>query len=266
MHETLPVPHPDDDPFLAGQYESYFIDPEGTAQIRVWDDMDPLDPQDVQAWYEGLGDAQKTMLLQARNEKFAMDSRKAAIHEKLKNSVPELYEGRLPAEAAQKLGDTPYVIGFSQWSTTDIAEATAALQADGGVDVSGYNYDQRFLMFDQSHAGHPALIGAIEQGYYGTPDIGRFVAAFPIVRGAEAIESEGSAVFVANLYPVLPDDFDHVTDSGKHVLSTKYIAGYIDNEGNYWVNNNFAVSDEADMVLREPVETSDNPQTVSDWL
>lgn len=232
-------------------FESFAIDPKGTNFYREMDGSKPVNEAEFRDWFNQLPPERQAVL---NNERIRLEAWNTSVekgseqaHEKLIALVPELYEAKLPEWLAEKLPPgTEYALGFNQSSASSIDDAEEYLEECNGVDVDGYNYAHRFRMFDASMSEYlgqnDTPIGhQIEQGNFGDPSIGRFVAVFP--RVDTTIKSDLSIARAATEDErVLPADFETeytVGDKSKRSVSTKYIAGFIDDEGNFWTNNNF---------------------------
>lgn len=229
---------------------SYYVDPEETAIIRETDGMAPIDPQELADWLNQLTPEARNLLEKIKTEERQRQAGHAeassTAHSKLTELVPELYEAQLPEVLANRLGDTPYVLGFNQTMASTVQEARDYVAEEGGIDFTGYRLSQRFLMYDQSMTDYlgteenpMGISAAIELGYFGEPTIGRFVVAFPAEHSLEA--SKDPLAIQVDQAPGHVLSADAITlNNGKQVVSGRYVAGFIDEAGDFWLNNNFA--------------------------
>lgn len=250
------------------QLMHYYADPETIAYFREHDGLDPIDPVEVQAWYDALPEDKRRDVDAYKQDKdrqrAQFDKSFGEVHDRLTATVPELYKARLPEGLEQELDGMHYAIGFNQSGTGSVRDATRYLTSEHGVDQTNYNPSQRFNIFEstaftEEDSPDMTLEWAIERGYNGMTEIGRFVVVFPQAQ-TETIsrESRFKDIFEVDS-SVLPRDFytHHQTKSGMHtVLSNKYVAGYIDGDGIFWANNNFMNSTEPDLRRFQP-EPSD---------
>ncbi|MDB5177191.1 MAG: hypothetical protein JWN75_859 [Candidatus Saccharibacteria bacterium] len=173
----------------------------------------------------------------------------AANKERIAASTPRLLEGRLPDYQEQVLGEEHYVLGFNQSGTTSLEQATAYLKENNGISLGIYNLNQRFLFVDEkSTKEYPDNTErAVVSGYYGMPTVGRFVIAVPMDNFAKKkprYNPEDASSAYWNI-----EDFTNPTESYEgESVNQKYIAGYIDGNGVYTANKNFAVSNILDFA------------------
>jgi hypothetical protein len=241
--------------------EAWFRDPVATQKQRELDGLEPMDPDEYQRWLANRTDAQMAKLNNMRRIDLESKAKHKTVREKLLGQVPELYEAKLPAELAERLGDTPYAIGFNQSGTDDLFSAGLELDDNQeGISINRQNLGHRFLMYDEASGGvlgterTTGIAHAVEEGYYHNSSNGRFVAAFPLARPENRrSSSSGQPVSIqVNLdnKKILPADAikDYVDDEGhaRSAYSGKYIAGYIDDKGVFWANKNFARADKVD--------------------
>jgi hypothetical protein len=243
----------------ANELASYYIDPVGSAKAHEIDGMEPVDESALQTWLAGLSYEDRQRLEETRQAVQEGREHMAAVHAKLEATVPELYDARLPRELEERLDGSQYALGFNQSMDVAAQEAARHLGEFRGVDMAGYNnhHVHRFLMADQATAstedGREGVVEAVDGGYYRNSRIGRYVVAFPV---AEVQPGESLATTASDNHDVLPDDF-HVTwdrpdgFAGKSV-SAKYVAGFIDGEGQFWENQGFARDDTADLQPYNP--------------
>lgn len=238
------------------QMSSYYINPEEAAAARAADGMEPIDENEFNKWIDSLTLEEKGELDEQRAAIAAKKELQDSVREKLRISIPDLYKGKLPRELENKLEGSPYAIGFNQSMASSASEASDYLHELEGIDITGYNYDQRFLMFDATSeledGDNPAINQAIESGYTGESVIGRFVTAFP-AENSQNIGENDDVAHIVNAEPnVLPEDFESqkIARNGesKQAVSSKYVAGFIDGEGDFWVNANFMISNESKLI------------------
>jgi hypothetical protein len=235
---------------------AFAVDPEEVSAIVEADGGDPVTPQEFETWLVGLSNNEKAQIELDKEEKRRAQDLTVRVHEKLKDTVPDLYLAKLPPELQARLHGLSYALGFNQSGTFNIEDARRYLthESGGGINVTNYNYNQRFLLFDpamreQIGDDNSTLTRAIDEGYTGISEIGRFVVAFPVVypRGNNLSASE-----IVELHPeeALPEDFEiPVTNESSQqlkIVNGKYIAGYIDDEGTFWENANFTQSNQVD--------------------
>jgi hypothetical protein len=243
--------------------QSYFIDPADTNAYREADGMPPLTDEDLNAWLATQDEETIGKLRQAREARQAKAGLRQLVHEKLVAAVPELYAARLPEELEARLEGKRYVLGFNQTYASDIDEARETVEAQQGIslryhdDVS-YALDQRFLLYDaemgEGYLGADSgsyIAGAIEAGYYNHPGLGRFVAVFP---EAHPEESFGDPLrYEVNMNDhILPEDMYTRPDGNNIAVNGKYLAGFIDREGDLWVNRNFCTDSAVAFDRYEP--------------
>jgi len=221
----------------------------------------PGDPhyQEFQTWLAGLPAERRRELDETKadyqSQTEADVAEDAAAREVLLASAPELLQGRLPAELASRL-EGSYALGINQSDAAGTPDEAAAYIAEqGGLPLLGYNPDQRFMFIDADSAAEDPNYAeqALLRGYYGTPEIGRLVVAFPVVQ-SEA--GETPADVAAQPVAKLPDDFYVETSGPKpgqsdHAVNTKYLAGFIDGDGRFYPNRNFAQSGQLDLAAGE---------------
>jgi hypothetical protein len=147
-------------------------------------------------------------------------------------------------------------------NTRSIDEAVAQLKEYQGINITNYAYFNRANIFDSEsiqHGGELSLELTIDSGYYRRSELGRFVTAFPAVNITTSPPNLSKLMSFDN--ETLPDDFEtHSNSSGRKTsaMSTKYVAGYIDNTGDFWKNDNFLVNTTPAFTKYEPSE--------ADWL
>lgn len=236
-------------------YRSYFVDPETTAMYREADGFPPVDPDDYRKWLANLDPNELRELEEERQYRHGQEKLLETVHERLVGEVPELYEARLPDNLAERMGDMDYALGFNQSSATTIEEATEYLKQHHGIDFTMYDLWHRFLIYDEDmpedmlgQDNPRGIAGAIDAGYTQDPSIGRFVTAFP---EAQQVATSEEPLYYRMGYSygkLLPDDAINYdpdkSEEDRKSVSPKYIAGFIDNEGKFWTNNNFGLSEE----------------------
>lgn len=170
-------------------------------------------------------------------------------------TAPELLEGRLPSDLEQLLPDgyKRYALGFNQSDAcTSIAKANQYIQDKGGIDLGLYRLHGRFLITDPALEKDEPHAKDYVLGYRG-PHFGRFVVAIPIDEKINP-SSYPTAIIEENMayssptmpdYPYPQDLFIHKTINGRQdtIVSEKYIAGFIDNQGKFHKNPNFMKDD-----------------------
>jgi hypothetical protein len=179
---------------------------------------------------------------------------RAVVRVALERSAPELLEGRLPPELAERVGPN-YILGSNQAGVYDVQEAQESLDTFSGIDPTGPDgsesvLSQRFQFMDQFEPGeyNPFAEQAVLDGYYGPQSGVRFVVAVP--RRLEGV-SVGAAPDQMLNGGLLPPDFviennrpgmqpDHGT-----AVNAKYVAGVVDLQGNFLQNPSFMLSPEA---------------------
>ena len=149
---------------------------------------------------------------------------------------------RLPAlgdEANSSLGG--YVIGINQTHVdqdSTIEAASKYLKKYGGV-IAEDGFGRRFRAFspdDLKRGGNKRIASQfITSGYYVDTTYGKFVVAVPSLGEETPLIDFG----------LQWTDAQKVIN-GIEVVSSKYVAYYIDGEGTVWKNNNFMINEEPD--------------------
>lgn len=234
----------------------YYLDSKGMDASRNLEGMPPFPVDAFEKWRAALSPRDKAKLdnlkLQAETNASLYDT----IKEKIQREVPALFNAELPTELANRLGDTPYAIGFNQSATTTLDKAQTYLAENSGIDMTRYNLHHRFEMFDSGMEKDAAFHEKIEQvivsGYSGNTQMGRFVVAFPAADWVPRKQARLSSELNSHT-ELLPDDFivrHNSANSGKtRAANAKYVAGYIDDNGDFWMNTNFANTSEPDFQL-----------------
>ena len=224
--------------------ESFLLDPAATNAIREEDGMPPIEQAAFDRWLFSLS-LERLQELEEESQAYReMQASYDASHEKLTALLPELYGAGLPQSLEEKMNGRQYAIGFNQTLAETIEEAEAILKRDDGVDTTDYTLADRFLMYDKAMEGQlgsdnsTGIARAIESGYYGDVATGRFVAVFPEEHKSDATESLTASI---NIDPehILPEDALVRRDDGRESYSSKYVAGFIDKNGDFWINENF---------------------------
>jgi hypothetical protein len=197
---------------------------------------------EFQDWLTSLLPQRRSRLQAERDEVLAQwaqtESGKNVAEARLKIQAPELLAGTLPADMAEKMPG-PFALGINQSVEGGADEAQAYLEAEHGLPLLNYGPIQRFEFVDQT-TNEETRRHKITGGYYNNPDIGRFIVAFPII-GATGRTAEAPAAEVS-ISNNLPEDF-YNSVAGPHgpssAVNPKYVAGFIDGEGNWHRNRQF---------------------------
>ncbi len=189
---------------------------------------------------------------------------RALIGERLRQQVPELFEGRLPSYLARRLDSSLYALGTHQGGggVAAVEEAAAFVNGDEGIttdfDGSRASLIKRFELFgdielepfDAQETTRRMIARSLISGYYDNPDIGRFIFTFPV--RPEALAEVGG---IPRRAAGLPWYDLSETDPSKHAsdvfqddvkgipLNPKYCAGFIDREGTFHPNADFMRAD-----------------------
>lgn len=258
------------------EFRSFYLDPAEIALIREADGMPPITQDEFEEWVSTADPEVIAGLNQERAALQAGATHAQEVADRLHLEVPELYDARLPQALESRLGGVKYALGFNQTGVVSaIEDANEYLAEAGGIDVTGYNYHHRFMIFDQDmtdYVGPNASFGIarpIEIGYYGTAAVGRFVAAFPEAHPERSVGRGSLANRINSSNDLLPDDFElpHIEEGGDsegEIVNPKYLAGFIDGTGAFWANGNFMVSSEPALqkYQAETAEHVDNNLTV----
>lgn len=231
--------------------ESYFVNPEGTRLAREADRLPPLDMDDYNSWLKTLNPDKLEQLEEAKRGLLDQSALAKIVREKLKTSVPELYQARLPGYLEDRLKGTEYALGFNQSGASSAGEAAEYVAEAGGIDITNDGINFRFLMFDQGLNEEDAdlqMSKAIESGYYDSSRLGRFVAAFP-AEHREFLRPKARICRQVAIDPHLtPDDLTVSPDDQGTSINNKYIAGFIDGTGTFWANDGFYNDDQFKLV------------------
>lgn len=193
-----------------------------------------VNPAEVEAHIKQLPDDERESALMVRKEATAMKEAK----QKLMESVPELFEGKVPPELESLIiaaGYDEYAVAFNQHDAIDtLYAANSYLNEQGGVELLGYNIDQRFIIHDSS-----APVESYPLGYYGQK-AGRFVYALP-VDSSKASGSPRQEVSLPGAESI-PTDVFVTNTNGEEVVNKKYCAGFIDSDQVFHANPLFMKS------------------------
>jgi SAM-dependent methyltransferase len=194
----------------------------------------------LDAWYKTLPEDDQTRLSGARQEEAEIREHIAqqekTVEQNLETSAPELLEGKLPKELADRIG-SEYVIGLRQLGSYEADEAQEKLDADGGVDVSNLSLTQSFIVIKDSDDDWTTK-GTVIRGYYGVRGGGKFVIAVPL-HGADSPTAAYESV------PDMQQELRSSSDPDHRAVNPKYVAGFIDGDGTFHPNENFMRSGEA---------------------
>lgn len=206
----------------------------------------------LEKWYNALPEDQREWLSSSREvyrmaaelDKKAMET----VEANLTNTAPELLEGRLPKDLADRIGDE-YAIGLRQRSTYGLEEAEEVLTEFGGVDVANLDLVQSFNVLKLGDDDW-TVRGTVIKGYYGSRAGGKFVIAIPLSVG------DGNPTETYNL---IPDMLRTSLENPEHdAVNPKYMAGYIDGDGVFFRNENFMRSDEPVLVEHSTAKSPDS--------
>lgn len=196
--------------------------------------------EQVDNWYKSLSEDQRQYFAEGKRE---MSQQAEQVHElearveaNLETSAPELLEGRLPKELADRIG-SEYVIGLRQLGSDEAGEAQEKLVADGGVDVANLSLTQSFNVIKESDDDWTTK-GTVIRGYYGVQGGGKFVIAVPL-HGADNPTTAYETV------PDMQQELRTSSDPNHRAVNPKYVAGFIDGEGVFHSNENFMRSNRA---------------------
>ncbi len=199
-----------------------------------------MSQEQVDTWYNSLPEDQQQYFAEGKRE---MSQQAEQVHElearveaNLETSAPELLEGRLPKELADRIG-SEYVIGLRQLGSDEASEAQEKLAADGGVDVANLSLTQSFNVIKETDDDWTTK-GTVIRGYYGVQGGGKFVIAVPL-HGADSPTTAYESV------PDMQQELRTRSDPNHRAVNPKYVAGFIDGEGVFHPNENFMRSNEA---------------------
>lgn len=224
---------------------------EGSFQFDAGDIRDIVAPPGESVVPSFLGSA---ALEEIEKMTEVLEGQIAQVHERISAEAPSLYEATLPDELEKRLGGASYALGFNQSDATTAEEATKYLESVGGVDLRSSPINMRFRIY--SKAAVSGIDDTIDSGYYGTPDLGRFVVTFPASEIPHPQDENFSGWIALNFDRAMPQDAI-VDVPGKEdiAIGSKYVAGFIDKEGAFWANNNFCISGEPDLVVYDESAT-----------
>ena len=193
-----------------------------------------------------------------------IEKRAKQRYESLKNNLmvtaPEILMGKLPASQEEMLSGAEYVIGFNQSleseETEDYPDFTHYINKYQGLPLKGFTPSGRVLFNEFGTDDFNDCSAKAVCGFYKTSGI-KFVVVAPLKE--KTISSKNNFYTAAEgigrvqvdnafLSGNLPDDYvlkktgkvssyssNIITDS----INAKYIAGIIDESGNYFSNLNF---------------------------
>jgi hypothetical protein len=222
----------------------------GASKKYVQEHSD-IDPKVLTEYIKDLPADKREFLKEMRRKSLDAAQTEDTVEHNLELTAPELLEGRLPNELADRIG-SEYVIGLRQLESEDVGEAQEQLDDDGGVNVSNLGLVQSFNVLKPNDYSW-TIKGTVISGYYGATGGGKFVIAVPM---AEGINSPSEA------YDTLPDMQQELLSSSNpdhRAVNPKYVAGFIDAEGVFHANKNFMRSDQADIIGRSVPAESEAP-------
>ncbi len=232
LGENTPVESQEVPQFSNTELESAFV-------YGIQEDSGMTQEQ-VDNWYNSLPENQQQYFAEGKRE---MSQQTEQVHEletrveaNLEASAPELLEGRLPKELADRIG-SEYFIGLRQLGSDEATEAQEKLAADGGVDVANLGLTQSFNVIKETDDDWTTK-GTVIRGYYGVQGGGKFVIAVPL-HGADSPTTAYESV------PDMQQELRTSSDSNHRAVNPKYVAGFIDGEGVFHPNENFMRSNEA---------------------
>lgn len=228
--------------------------------------IDPSEPDtgDYSEFYEMATSkpAVKAML----DEKRAAERGDQDVAVGIEKSAPELLRGALPPDQEQLLANREYILGVNQSGAATVKEALEYVNESQGIDLGMYNLQQRFKFLDRETTQHSPndTAATLAHGYYGNSDIFRYVIAVPM---DEYYKTEKHSTADTDAVNALDDEKlppDFLTFDASRVagmehgdsVSPKYIAGFIDGDGNYHANKNFTKSEQFELA------TSNTPNAV----
>lgn len=216
------------------------LDLEGMYVNGINSDETIVTNEQLDAWYKTLSEDDQARLSGARQEEAEIREHIAqqekTVEQNLETSAPELLEGKLPKELADRIG-SEYVIGLRQLGSYGADEAQEKLDADGGVDVSNLSLTQSFNVIKESDDDWTTK-GTIIRGYYGVRGGGKFVIAVPL-----HVADSPTAAYES--VPDMQQELRSSSDPDHRAVNPKYVAGFIDGDGTFHPNENFMRSNEA---------------------
>lgn len=221
---------------------SYFIDPEQAASYNKAARLPLVTPEAFDDWLKQQPPETVEELKREKEHIATARANMAAVHEKLSRHVPDLYEGRIPGDLERRLSGAQYAVGYNQSGPSTGEEAEAYLGQFSGVDLKNSPYSQRFMILDESSfkAGYD-VASVVDAGYYGDSTQGRFVVVFPVADGSRRA---GLPSELSRSIDFLPNDFEVKNGAlflgnPDESVNSKYVAGFIDRDGNFLANANF---------------------------
>lgn len=222
-----------------------------------------LSDEEVEAWYASLPEDTQESLRLERDELDAMHSAAVILQER----IPSLFRGRLPTHLEQRLRGQ-YAIGINQSEGAHtVGQAQAVIDNNNGIDLAGYGLSQRFVLIDKATADESpmAISNALAGGYYGRPDLGRFIVAIPVGDNSDGrqlaalVNGGGDEDFLQDIGFYADNEHDGWSRSS---VSAKYVVGFIDSGQTFYENQNFGFEDQA--FLASPDHTA--PEPSADWI
>lgn len=199
---------------------------------------------EIDTWYDSLPEDQRTYYAQAKQElRDQAEQQKqleTIIEHNLEASAPELLEGKLPHNLAERLG-TEYILAIRQLGEYEADEAQEQLVTDGGVNVANLGLTQSFDLLSQAEDSLTTSRGLVINGYYGARAGGKFVIVVPLERAADNPTAAYDSI------PDMQQDLQSGSDPDHRVVNPKYVAGFIDGQGVFHPNENFMRSSEANI-------------------
>ena len=251
---------------------AWHLDPMRVDQLLSARGDPPVDVNEAKAWEENLPTEAWTDLQKAKVAHGEERQAKASLHNKLLGQVPDLYQGRLPADVERTLfgvsngRPVPYAIGiYTTYGTSEVSGATDYLQRNRGIEI-GQAQVQRpfseFRMYDRTATpslgedNSSGVAAAIEGGltYAQSQHGGRFVTAFPDVSGEQAVIGRVGDDVQFDTSRLPRDALVTSRDAQGNEITTyntKYTAFFIDSHGQVWKNENFGRSAEPSFVRHE---------------
>lgn len=236
----------------ASQFSSTELE---TAFVYGIQEDSTMTQEQVDTWYNALPADQQEYFAEGKKEMNqeaeSIKQAEAVVQQNLETSAPELLEGRLPKELADRIG-SEYVIGLRQLGSYEADEAQEKLDADGGVDVSNLSLTQSFNVIKDTDDDWTTK-GTVVRGYYGVRGGGKFVIAVPMHDASNPSTAYESV-------PDMQQELRTSSDPNHRAVNPKYVAGFIDGEGVFHPNENFMRSNEA-MLSGESASTTPQAET-----
>ncbi len=175
--------------------------------------------------------------------------------------IEELSKGKLPKAQEEVLahsGYRDYVLGTNQRGIQSVEQCKEYLRKWGGLELPGNDgILQQFLTFNSGYLGttdERFIREHVVNGFYGRDDQKvkrggfRMLGVFPITEGLKQQWGDGLGVAqgldVFRVTGGMPEDlllYGDIPSMGikAEVVNQKYIAGLIDDSGNYFMNPDF---------------------------